>query len=309
MARMLRWLGLATITFSMTSGLFGCVSQEKYNAKVAECDAALEQLQTANTTLATLQTENDSLKQQLASLGDASTTKDGITSNLNSSVTELTAENASLKAQLQDALSKMPQVTTITYGGGPLPAELSNALSDFAAANPGVVEYDAAKGIVKFKSDVTFPTGSSILTPEAKSVIDKFATILNSPAADGYELMVAGHTDNVPVTNPATIRAGNLNNWYLSCHRAISVAMELMKDGTAPDRIGTAGYGQERPIAENSTAAGRSANRRVEVLILPTKHSGRGLAVRTPEKAPAADFNKDAAVEAPTGQATPEFNK
>jgi len=306
MARMLRWLGLATITFSMTGGLFGCVSQEKYNAKSAECEAALEQLNTANTSLATLQAENDSLKQQLASLGNESTTTDAIQTNLNASITQLTAENAALKAQLNDALSKMPQVTTITYGnGGPLPQPLSDALSEFAAANPGVVEFDAEHGVVKFKSDVTFPTGSAVLTPEAKSVIDKFSTILNSPAAAGYELMIAGHTDNVPVTNPATKRAGNYDNWYLSCHRAISVAEALIRDGTAADRIGTAGYGENRPAESNSTAAGRSANRRVEVMILPTKHSGRGLAA-APKAAPQNEYNKDSAVETPT---TPEFNK
>ena len=61
------------------------------------------------------------------------------------------------------------------------------------------VDFDSARGIVKFKSDITFTSGSADLTPRAAEAISRFAGILNSAAAGGYELQVAGHTDNQQV--------------------------------------------------------------------------------------------------------------
>jgi chemotaxis protein MotB len=148
--------------------------------------------------------------------------------------------------------------------------ELNNALTEFARQNPDLVDFDSTRGVVKFKSDVTFATGSAELTSQAKVAIDRFATILNSPAATQYELMVVGHTDNTPVQHQATIAAGHKDNWYLSAHRAISVGQELMHTGVSGSRMEVAGFADQRPIASNATPAGKQQNRRVEVLILPT---------------------------------------
>ena len=151
-----------------------------------------------------------------------------------------------------------------------MPADLSNALTEFANANPDIVTFDAARGVVKFKSDVTFGSGSTDLNERAIGTLQRFAGILNSPEAAGYELMVAGHTDNQRVTRQKTIDEGNFDNWYLSAHRAISVAAELVKNGVSKARLGVAGYADQQPIASNSTEAGRAQNRRVEIVILPT---------------------------------------
>ncbi len=159
--------------------------------------------------------------------------------------------------------------------GAALPAPLTNVLNEFAAANPDLVDFDAARGIVKFKSDVTFAPGSSDVNDRALSAIHRFAEILNSPAAAGYELMVAGHTDNTPVVREATL-VQHPDNWYLSVHRAIAVAAALVHDGVSKNRMGVAGYADQRPIASNATAAGKAQNRRVEILILPTSAHGSG---------------------------------
>jgi chemotaxis protein MotB len=152
--------------------------------------------------------------------------------------------------------------------------------------------------MLKFKSDVTFSLGSAELTAKARDVIDRFAKILNSPSARGYELLVAGHTDNTKVSNPATIKAGHKDNWYLSAHRAISVAEQMMKQGVNSDRLGVVGYADKRPVASNSTAAGRAQNRRVEVLILPAQVRAQS------SKAPKAK-----AANRPARKAAPQMNK
>jgi len=149
---------------------------------------------------------------------------------------------------------------------------------------------------------VTFATGSAEVNPRAKEVIAKFASILNSQAASGYELMVAGHTDNTRVVNPNTIKAGHLDNWYLSAHRAISVATLLKADHVNEQRLAVTGYADQRPIASNSSESGKEKNRRVEVLILPTTvrsstfASDKAAPTHAPKK---AAMNKDATVTTP----------
>src|SRR5213076_2910711 len=152
-------------------------------------------------------------------------------------ITNLTNENAGLHSQLDALNSKYADAMNRPAGGTALPAELSNTLSQFAQQNPDLVDFDAARGIVKFKSDVTFASGDATVTPKAKEVIGRFAQILNSPSASGYELMVAGHTDNTRVVNPNTLRAGHLDNWYLSSHRAITVSKELFAHSVGSQRV------------------------------------------------------------------------
>jgi chemotaxis protein MotB len=308
MARMLRWLGTAAISFALSGFSGGCVSQEKYNAKVLESSALSEQLNSAQQEAATEAAQANAYKSQLDTLQDRYTSDEAMRTNLENQNKDLSSQVAELDAKYKDSLNNPPKIEQIMQAGGnALPAPLSNALSEFAAANPGVVEFDPIRGVVKFKSDVTFATGSADLTPEARTVIDKFAAILNSAGAAEYELQVAGHTDNVPVTNPETIRHGHLNNWYLSAHRAISVATEMVAQNVAKSRLAVVGYGDQRPIADNSTADGRRQNRRVEVLILPTRRS----AVTASDVAPSrvvehkAEYNKDS-VEADPGA---ELNK
>ena len=85
------------------------------------------------------------------------------------------------------------------------------------------IEFDRERGLIKFKSDVTFAKGSAELTPQAKTVIGRLAQILNSGKAANYELLIAGHTDSTPVVQRETLAKGHKDNWYLSSHRAITV--------------------------------------------------------------------------------------
>src|SRR5439155_15961073 len=137
--------------------------------------------------------EADAYKNQLSSIGGAGQSKDAMVLNL-------TNQNNELQRQL-DELNRRYLDVANRSGPSALPAPLSNELSDFARQNPDIVDFDANRGIVKFKSDVTFAPGSAEVTPRAKDVIARFSQILNSPAASGYELIVAGHTDNTNVVN------------------------------------------------------------------------------------------------------------
>lgn len=242
----------------------GCVSTDKYNALKLDRDGLAEQLSRAQIEVESAQARELALQKQLEAFRAAGP-------NSNALVANLTEQNAQLRAQL-DELNRRYSEAVGRIGSGPaLPQALTNELTAFAAQNADLVEFDPIKGIVKFKSDVTFAPGDATLTTAARDVIGRFSSILNSPGAASYELLIAGHTDNDPVSNPRTIQAGHKDNWYLSAHRAISVKDALTRMNVSPRRIGVVGYADQRPVASNATSAGKAANRRVEVLILPNQ--------------------------------------
>ena len=300
MVRTIRRIGLAVLALTFT----GCVSQDQYSALKLERDRIAEQLVTAQRDAGSSKSAADAYKSQLDALAATGGTKEALVLNL-------TQENSALKAQLDD-INRRYQEALARPVAGPtaLSPALTNELNEFARQNPDLVDFDSARGIVKFKSDVVFNVGDASLQAKAKDVIDRFAKILASPSASQYELLVAGHTDNAPVHNPTTIQNGHTDNWYLSAHRAISVGSELIKNGVSSSRLGVVGYADQHPVASNASETGKQQNRRVEVLILPTTVRVAAPAPVAAGKAPAAKtasqrLNKDTAV-TPTG---PVYNK
>jgi len=283
---MFHFVGAAALLVTFT----GCVSQEKYNALKLDRDGLAEQLGKAQNDASTARAEAESYKNQLAAVMNGGQGQLALVGNLQQ-------QNANLQAQVEDLNRRYQEAISRAGTGTPLSPQLTSELTAFANANPDLVDFDAARGIVKFKSDVTFAVGDAAVQPKAKDVINRFAAILNSPAAGSYELIIAGHTDNQRVSNPRTISAGHKDNWFLSAHRAISVAEELMSQGTNPQRIGVTGYADQRPVASNASEAGKAQNRRVEVLILPTTvRGGNNNVASTPKSRPSrgnGELNKD----------------
>lgn len=304
MARLHTWLAVSLISFSAV----GCVSTEQYRAAKMEASNYADQLAAAERAKSEAVAARDAYKAQLDSVGMGANGKDALIQNLNSQISALQQENGDLKARYAKAASEVGTATIV------LPGQLNDALNQLAQQFPDVIEFDQNRGIVKFKSDVTFAPGSAVLTSSAAGVIDRFAGIVNSPAANGYDLMVVGHTDNTRVAHQATLNAGHKDNWYLSAHRAISVSEEMQKKGVSPARMEVAGFADQRPIASNATPEGKARNRRVEVLILPS--TNRGTVASAPE--PRAQrpvrpaFNKDEAnkdVADTNDSGKPVFNK
>ena len=105
--------------------------------------------------------------------------------------------------------------------------ELTTQLEDFARTN-GMVTYDADRGIVKFSSDLLFNKGSDEVTASAAAAVKSLCKILNTKAAQDFDVVVAGHTDDIPLQKPETLQK-HPTNWHLSVHRAISVE-KIMED-------------------------------------------------------------------------------
>lgn len=112
--------------------------------------------------------------------------------------------------------------------------------------------------ILTLPQDLLFATDSASVRPDLQNDLRVIANnLVNYPRSD---VRVVGHTDN---TGSAAYNQG------LSERRAASVAQVLFNNDVAPARVRTEGRGLTQPVADNSTAAGRQQNRRVEIYIRP----------------------------------------
>lgn len=246
----------------------GCVSldehrrlQAKHRNVLAEKVVLAQELYDMRNGSGSLHARADSLERELA-------TKDELVSNLRSENELLEKMRSMYQSQIAELADKQ-HLGDIAIVGPKLPQQLDNALKRFADEHPSAVEYDAARGTVKWKSDLLFALGSDVVKQTSMETLKSFAEVIKSPPAAGFEVIVVGHTDNRPISRAAT-RATHPTNWHLSAHRAISVARVLRKFDYAPKRIGVMGFGEYRTVAPNTTEEGRTRNRRVEIYLVPT---------------------------------------
>lgn len=232
----------------------------------------------------------------------------------------LTAQNESLNTlnqQLQSELARRNQmieeqarlIDNLRGGRGDLDAQLAalnkrfgelswgsvdtvtdSALRELAAQYGDILEYDSARGMLRFRSDLTFASGSDTLNESVKGALNRLGQILNS-AASSYEVRVVGHTDAQRVRQ---LPGRNFkNNVELSAFRSISVRNFLVDSGVAPQRLEIAGRGEFDPIVQNTASGNTPQNRRVEIFL------GR-------QMGPSVTTVPDTVTDAPTRQPTRE---
>lgn len=115
---------------------------------------------------------------------------------------------------------------------------------------------ESARGLIVNMSDVLFDTARANLKPGAREKLARVAGIIQSHP--GLKLSIEGHTDSV---------GSDDYNQNLSERRAESVRSYLVQQGITQGAVGTAGFGESRPVATNGTASGRQQNRRVEIVV------------------------------------------
>ena len=117
---------------------------------------------------------------------------------------------------------------------------------------------------ITIRDHALFNSGSAQLRPESRDLAGAISDLLAQYPE--YEVIVAGHTDNVPIRNSQFP-----SNFHLSTERALNfMAVLLENPDVHADRFSSAGYGEYKPIADNNTPEGREQNRRVEVSIVRT---------------------------------------
>jgi chemotaxis protein MotB len=122
---------------------------------------------------------------------------------------------------------------------------------------------------IELNDEVLFTSGKANLIPQAALLLGKVAGSLKT-LPDPFTIVVQGFTDNKPIKTSQFP-----SNWSLSAERAVSVVQLFADNGVDGNRMAAEGYGPFLPVADNATEAGRSQNRRVQIVIHAPDPSGK----------------------------------
>ena len=253
--------------------LSSCVSQKKFteleelqqntknllDSATVKLNSCNEEKEAALASLATLTEQNQFLKANnqdlINNIGNLTTLSQKGAENLEMSLESMKEKDIRIQ-RMQDAVTKKDSVTLA------LVTSLKGVLGNMSDED---IEINVEKGVVyvSISDKLLFRSGSYTVTSRAIEVLGKVATVVNNKPE--LEFMVEGHTDNVPIKSE-----GIVDNWDLSVKRATAVVRILEKDfGVAPARMTAAGRSFYIPVADNDTAANRAKNRRTRIVVLP----------------------------------------
>ncbi|SHI59884.1 chemotaxis protein MotB [Clostridium amylolyticum] len=126
------------------------------------------------------------------------------------------------------------------------------------------VKEDERGIIIQLKDNILFDSGRADLIEGSRGVLEKISGLMSTFP---NKIIIEGHTDNVPIKNSKYD-----SNWELSTSRAVNVVRYFIEEKHQdPTRFAAAGYGEYKPIADNSAQSGRDQNRRVNILIVATE--------------------------------------
>jgi chemotaxis protein MotB len=269
----------------MVVTLFSCVSSKKFQALTGKYGDLNNQLIAAQKEAKASRDEKAEAERQRsiadaqreAQIGSLKDQIEFLKKSSNQTLKQLedlsvisSSQAESIKKSLDNIGSKDAYIQTIQSAAArkdsmnmALVMNLKGAIGDL---NDQDVNIKVDKGVVyvDISDKVLFKTGSFDLSDRAKTVLGKVALVLkNQP---DIEFMVEGHTDNVAMKGDKDL----MDNWDLSVKRATTIVRLLQKQYEMnPAQMVAAGRAEYRPLADNSTEAGRAANRRTRIVILP----------------------------------------
>ena len=267
--------GILLVVFSTS-----CVSTKKYKAQTSKYDALNEQfskkqndLNACETAKANYLKQIDELNRQLAELSkDQSHLKENnsiVLSQLEALSVISSTQAESIKKSMENLGAKDAYIkglqSSLAYKDSLNMALVMNLKGAVGNTNDQDINIKVDKGVVfiDISDKMLFKSGSYDITDQASVVLGKVAKVLKNQS--NIEFMVEGHTDNVPFK-----RGDLVDNWDLSVKRATSVVRLLQnKYGLDPAKMTAAGRSEYLPLATNSTAEGKSSNRRTRIVILP----------------------------------------
>lgn len=169
---------------------------------------------------------------------------------------DLDKRNARL-VELENILARQDSIVNALHD------KISSALRGFEGQGLSVYEKNG-KVYVSLQERLLFQTGSTVVDPEGVRALNDLARVLEQNP--GINIMIEGHTDDVPVIPGARMR----DNWDLSVLRATSI-VRILLDGTEidPQRLIAAGRGEHMPVDPADTPEARRRNRRTEIILTP----------------------------------------
>ena len=246
------------ILLMVTSAFTSCVSSKKYNAALSREQNLMER--------------NNQLSGEIT--------------QMKKQIETLTADNARLTTQWNDALKKASDAAGManltqkqleeeqqrlwelrkildqqSKAVEDLRKKMADALVGFNS-NELQVFTKNGRVYVSLQENLLFPSGSAVVNPKGKEALGTLAQVLNTNP--DINVVVEGHTDSIP------IRGKYEDNWALSVARATSIVRILTNTYKVdPTRVLASGKSKFEPVDTNSTADGRQRNRRTEIILAP----------------------------------------
>jgi len=268
---------LAVVSLMMTS----CVSkkelvacQEENKALQANYVETKEQLAAANARATSLEQQ---MKQQARSTA-------ALQRSLDKSLTNANQNNVSIDKlvdQINESNKYIRHLVDVKSKSDSLNMVLTNNLTrSLSKEELKEVDVQVLKGVVyvSLNDNMLYKSGSYEISDRAGETLSKIAKIITD--YKDYDVLIEGNTDNVPIS-----RENIRNNWDLSCLRASSVVQALQtKYGVDPKRLTAGGRGEYNPLTSNATDAGKSRNRRTQIIITPKLDEFMELLGQAPEE-------------------------
>ena len=227
-------------------------TEEQRNKKIEEATKAketkklLEQLEQAQSALFAKEDELNKLSNSL----------DAKEEELKLAQEELDARSAGV-TELETIINKKDSMVTA------LKKSISKALRGLEGEGL-TVEQRNGKVYISLEEDLLFASGKFKVNSGGVAALNRLSTAL-APQKD-LEILVEGHTDSIPLSGKGLVK----DNWDLSVMRATNVVKVLTKNPSLnPLQLTAAGRAEFSPITTNKTKEGRSANRRIEIILAP----------------------------------------
>ena len=262
-------LSLLTISFLFTS----CVSKKDYaaleatnkqnkdllNSATVKLNACIEEKANADASLQTLKDQVAFLKANnqdlINNMGNLTTLSQKGAENLEKSLESMKEKDLTIKT-MRDAVTRRDSVTL---------ALVTSLKGTFIDINDKDIEVNVEKGVVfiSISDKLLFNSGSYVVSERAKEVLGKVAkVVLDKPE---IEFLVEGHTDDQSIQNEVL-----LDNWDLSVKRATSIVRLLQnKYNVDPANLIAAGRSSYLPLVENDSKENMAINRRTRIVIIP----------------------------------------
>ncbi len=279
------YLGISMLLIPLVFS--SCVAKKKltmeqdramgYSERLAECESRSNELKSENkdlsNTILRLETQLANEKNNVSLLEQQLEYFKLTNTNLLDRLADLSVVSKSGAESIRKSLEALNDqnvyikdlTSTIRHRDSLNLALVMNLKRSLADVGDDDITIEVKKGVVyiSISDKMLFKSGSAVINARADAVLGKIARVLNDH--NHLEILVEGHTDNVPISTDCMA-----DNWDLSVKRATSVVRTLQKKhNIAPERMTAGGRSEYVPKEDNTTADGRQANRRTEIIILP----------------------------------------
>ncbi|MCU7931454.1 MAG: type VI secretion system protein TssL, long form [Candidatus Thiodiazotropha sp. (ex Codakia rugifera)] len=203
-------------------------------------------------------------------------------------IKELRQQTADIEKEFLEIEEKSQQDVDIETAKAAMQAELEREVKEQASELQEMLDSEIADGLLDVETEDTkiiiriqekgsFPSGRANLNPDFFEVISKITEVI---ATTPGKIIVAGHTDNIPISTRRF-----RSNWELSSARAVTVVHAMLSNAALDEsRFLIQGYADSRPLVDNDSSENRAQNRRVELVIQRGEDTDSGEVIKASEE-------------------------